>query len=100
MMTLYTKEAPDNLNKGELLVKLMSLQNKIKVAKNDILKEIRKFNHNSFRLNQGYCSEAGKFLTNITKRLVEMEQQYCRNVQKSRRESLEVACIPDTVQDT
>ena len=53
MMTLYTKEAPDNLNKRELLVKLMSLQNKIKVAKNDILKEIRKFNHNFFQLESG-----------------------------------------------
>ena len=98
-MAAYTEGTLDKLSKKELIGITLSLQNKVEQyinVNNDALEEIRKFNENFVKL-EPEINIVKKVNTLLNKRVIDMERQCWANAQYSRRECLEVACIPRDV---
>ena len=97
-MSIYTKEGLDKLNKKELITVLLSLQNKVEFANNEILDQLRQLNQKFSQL-EAENSAVKQANSLLSKRLVEMERQCWANAQYYRGECLEVVGIPHSVQN-
>ena len=97
-MSQYTEEALDKMLKRELILIVLSLQNKITEDNNAMLQEIRKFNDN-FAKFQAELVVTKRVNSELCKRIVTVERQCWANAQYSRKECLEVAGIPRQVDD-
>ena len=92
----YTEEVLDKLNKGELIGMVISLQIKETEKNGLILEEIRKLNDKFSQLESEnvVIKQANSLLS---KRLVDTERQCWANAQYFRRECIEVAGVPNSV---
>ena len=97
-MTIYTEKAFDKLNKKELIIIILSLQSKVESANNKIFDQVRQLNQKFSQLEaENKVVKQANWL--LSKRLVDMESKCWVNAQYSRRECLEMAGIPDSVQN-
>ena len=80
VMSIYTEEALDKLNKKELITILLSLQSKVESANNEILDQVRQLNQKFSQLESenSIVKQANSLLS---KRLVDMERQCWENAQ-------------------
>ena len=84
--------------KRDLIPIVLSLQNKITEDNNAMLQEMRKFNDNVAKL-QAELVVTKRVNGELCKRIVTVERQCWGNAQYSRKECLEVAGIPQQLDD-
>ena len=103
-MATHTEESLDRMLKKDLVDIVLTLQNKLKSANEEVLVEIRKLNDNFVKLESDLCITKN---TNslLQKRVIDLERECWANAQYSRRECLELVGIPtslshDSLEDT
>ena len=97
-MATYTNESLDKLYKKDLILIVISLQNKLDEANNsktELLDEICKLNDKFDKLQSNvYISKIANDL--LSSRFVDIERQCWANAQYSRRECLDIVRILNT----
>ena len=97
LLTTYTNESLQNINKKDLIPIILSLQNKLEVTNSNVLVEILKLNE-SFSKLQAEVSMTKQINTLLSSRPVSIERQCWLNAQYSRRECLDIVGIPSEVE--
>ena len=98
-MSQYTEEALDRMLKRELVPIVLSLQNKTTEENKAMLQEMRKFNNNFATKLEAELAVNKRVNSELCRRIVTMEHQCWTNGQYSRRECLEMAGIPQQIDD-
>ena len=98
-MSQYTEEALDRMLKRELVPIVLSLQNKTTEENKAMLQEMRKFNNNFATKLEAELAVNKRVNSELCRRIVTMKHQCWTNAQYSRRECLEVAGIPQQIDD-
>ena len=95
-MANHTEESLDKLLKKDLINLVLTLQDKLNTASEEVLEEIRKLNTNFEKLESDLSVTKN---TNclLQKRIVDLERECWANAQYSRRECLEMVGIPASV---
>ena len=95
-MASHTEESLDKLLKKDLINLVLTLQDKLNTASEEVLEEVRKLNNNFVKL-ESELSVTKNTNSLLQKRCVKLERECWANSQYSRRECLEIVGIPTSV---